>query len=142
MKKYRLVSAVILSKKFSQEKKYLIVKKPRKNHAWQFPQGGVDNGESAIQAAERELREECGKDLRINFLFNDSVGEYKYNFPSDFKRHDKNTVGAIVKFFPAEFVSGKVEIDNNEIIDHKWVKKDEFKNYFDLEYLEIIQKIF
>nr|WP_245542199.1 NUDIX domain-containing protein [Rubellimicrobium thermophilum] len=29
-------------------------------HAWQLPQGGIDEGESAEQAALRELEEETG----------------------------------------------------------------------------------
>lgn len=28
---------------------YLLVKKPRQEHAWQMPQGGVENDESIIQ---------------------------------------------------------------------------------------------
>lgn len=33
---------------------------PQENPAWQMPQGGIDKGESAEQAAFRELREETG----------------------------------------------------------------------------------
>ena len=28
---------------------YLLVKKPRKDHAWQMPQGGVEDGESLLE---------------------------------------------------------------------------------------------
>lgn len=31
-----------------------------KQHAWQFPQGGIEAGESIIEAAKRELFEEMG----------------------------------------------------------------------------------
>lgn len=31
-----------------------------RDHAWQFPQGGIDFGESPVQAMYRELREETG----------------------------------------------------------------------------------
>ena len=30
---------------------YLLVKKPRELHAWQMPQGGLDQGESLIQVS-------------------------------------------------------------------------------------------
>ena len=50
MKNYRSVSAIVLERSFESEKKYLLVRKPRKSHAWQFPQGGVDEGETLLEA--------------------------------------------------------------------------------------------
>jgi 3-phosphoshikimate 1-carboxyvinyltransferase len=138
----RPVSALILSKKSNNnDLKYLIVKKPRKNNAWQFPQGGRDAGETDKQAAIRELQEECGSTLNAKIKGEKPVGEYQYLFPEDFKRHDKNIKGAHVKFFKAEFINGEVELDHQEIIDYKWVTSAEFKNYFEDQYLTIINKI-
>jgi large subunit ribosomal protein L46 len=135
---YRPVAAMILSDNFSDGEKFLIVKKPRKNHAWQFPQGGVDEGESFLAAAERELLEECGKFLRMVFLYSWPVGEYQYDFPVDFQRHNGKYKGAIVQFFRGILEGGAVEIDNKEIVDYKWVRKDEFAEYFDPEYLRVV----
>ena len=117
------------------QKEYLIVRKPRKEHAWQFPQGGVDEGESLSQAAEREIKEECGSSLQIEFGKEVPVGVYKYFFPSCFKRHDAKTKGAKVSFFEANYLSGKVEIDGEEIVEYKWVKKEELKDYFEQGYI-------
>lgn len=76
---------------------YLLVKKPRKHHAWQFPQGGQDEGESAAEAALRELREECGPDLKCRLVDTTSpIGTYQYQFPPRFNRWD-NAVGAKVR---------------------------------------------
>ncbi len=140
----RPVSALVLHRIGSNcgKDKYLIVKKPRKNHAWQFPQGGQDEGETAKQAAIRELQEECGETLNAKIKGERPVGEYKYFFPSDFDRHDDRIVGAKVSFFLAEFISGSVEVDGNEIIDHKWVTLEEFSEYFEGEYLEVVQDFF
>lgn len=48
--------------------------------AWQFPQGGIDKGESPIEAAKRELYEEVGIENA------ELIGEYpdwiEYDFPS------------------------------------------------------------
>lgn len=133
MDNLRSVAATIVAK----GDMYLIVKKPRKNHAWQFPQGGVEEGETFLGAAERELKEECGADLNVKYV-PESVGEYSYLFPEDFKRHDENIVGVKASFFQAEFISGNIELEVEELEDYKWVRKDELKDYFEGEYLKRI----
>jgi 8-oxo-dGTP pyrophosphatase MutT (NUDIX family) len=74
---------------------YLLVKKPRKHHAYQFPQGGQDPGETASEAALRELREECGSDLKVKLIDKSPIGIYQYKFPPKFNRWD-NSIGAKV----------------------------------------------
>ena len=56
MKHYRKNAGIVL---FNKEKKVLLCER-RGNYenAWQFPQGGIDAGESIAQAAARELAEE------------------------------------------------------------------------------------
>lgn len=49
--------------------------------AWQMPQGGIDRGESPIQAARRELREEIGTD-RGDFV-GETRGWYSYDLPAE-----------------------------------------------------------
>ncbi len=140
VEKYRPVASLILSDSFPDGEKFLIVKKPRKNHAWQFPQGGVNEGENFLQAAERELLEECGKDLKIVFLYSWPVGEYQYDFPADFQRHAGEYKGAVVQFFRGILEGGSIEIDNKEIVDYKWVRQDELADYFAPEYLNVVEK--
>ncbi len=136
MDNLRSVAATILVNK---EGKYLIVKKPRKNHAWQFPQGGREEGETLLEAAERELKEECGANLNVEFL-PESVGEYSYDFPEDFKRHDENITGVKVTFFRAEFLSGDIELEVEELEDYAWVTKKALSDYFEGEYLKTIRE--
>ncbi len=118
---------------------FLIVKKPRGSHAWQFPQGGTENGENAVSAAERELVEECGKSLKVKFL-SEPVGEYKYFFPADFHRHAEEFRGARVRFFKAKFLSGEVTLNTEELEDFRWVKKEELSKYFEKDYWEAVRK--
>lgn len=47
--------------------------------AWQFPQGGVDEGETYVQAAVRELFEETGI-LNAKFI-KSTQKAYRYRFP-------------------------------------------------------------
>ncbi|KAL9548089.1 hypothetical protein MBANPS3_005849 [Mucor bainieri] len=72
---------------------YLLVKKPRKHHAYQFPQGGQDPGETTSEAALRELREECGSSLKVKLIDETPIGAYQYKFPPEFNRWDQS-VGA------------------------------------------------
>lgn len=75
---------------------YLLVQKPRKHHAWQFPQGGQDKGETASDAALRELKEECGSDLKVKLIDDTPIGQYMYKFPENFNRWD-DSIGAQVR---------------------------------------------
>lgn len=83
------------------EKVYLLVKKPRNEHAWQFPQGGLKkkSNETVPQGALRELHEECGSDLKVELIDNDTFCTYQYAFPPEFiktKSKKKQYLGAKV----------------------------------------------
>ena len=81
---------------------YLLVRKPRQEHAWQMPQGSVEEGESLLQvcagggdcaassdcvvfinmqAAGREFTEECGADMKINFYSPAPSAVLSYHHP-------------------------------------------------------------
>lgn len=80
-KKYRLnVAAIILSSAYPFECKVLVAKRNDMDNVWQFPQGGIDKGESPRSALLRELQEEIGtNEVEI-------IAEYpkwlQYDFPS------------------------------------------------------------
>lgn len=75
---------------------------------WSFPGGGIKKGESPELAAKREVREEVGLD--IGFL--KEIG----SFP--FTKHYRND---IVHVFITEAKDKTINIDNNEILDAKWI---------------------
>ncbi len=76
------VAAVILSERYPEICEFFIAQRNDVKNArsiWQFPQGGIDDGETPIIALYRELKEEIGTD-EVEVLC-----EYpewlKYNFP-------------------------------------------------------------
>ncbi|KAF9911363.1 54S ribosomal protein L17 mitochondrial [Linnemannia zychae] len=120
---------------------YLIVKKPRDQHAWQFPQGGVRVCENLQEATGRELSEECGSNMDLWFVGRVPIGHYQYNFPKDFvAKSDAPTVkGAKVFFMKAHIFAGQAQVDNKEVVDFAWVTKQEMKDYVAPEYYEAVK---
>lgn len=50
-------------------------------HEWQMPQGGIDKGEEPLQAAYRELQEECS--VTSVSLLAETTGWLTYDLPTD-----------------------------------------------------------
>ncbi len=110
------------------EKNQVFVGKRKDNPTdnWQMPQGGVDKGESYINAMKRELLEETSiKNIKIIKEI-DSI--YEYELPD-------NLVGIIwkgkfrgqkQKWFITKFLGNDSEINLNtkhpEFIDWKWIE--------------------
>ncbi|HYM46341.1 MAG TPA: NUDIX domain-containing protein [Solirubrobacteraceae bacterium] len=77
-----------------------------------LPKGHVDPGESALQAATREVREEGG--VVAEPL--GELGEVRY-----FYRRDGRTVPKSVAFFLFRYVSGETSDHDHEIEDARWI---------------------
>ncbi|MBT3349416.1 NUDIX domain-containing protein [bacterium] len=140
MEKYRLVAATIVVRDFEDSKKFLLVRKPRVRYAWQFPQGGRENGETFLVTAARELREECGEKLQVKFLTLSEIGEYQYDFPKNFSKFDDDLAGAQVHFFRAVWIGGEVDVDGKEIVAHRWVTKTELHELVEESYWDVVRE--
>jgi 8-oxo-dGTP pyrophosphatase MutT (NUDIX family) len=77
-----------------------------------LPKGHVDPGETPLQAATREVREETG--LVAESL--GELGEVRY-----FYRRDGRTVGKSVLFFLFRYVSGRTSDHDHEIEEVRWI---------------------
>lgn len=121
--------------------KFLLVHKPRKYHAWQFPQGGVEPGETLEEAAKRELKEELGTDLFRGFLKSTHV--LFYHFPPDEIRSDGCT-GHKQSYLIAEFIGEdkNFQINKEELDDFRWVYQNELPQYLESpEYLKKVNQV-
>lgn len=84
-------------------------------NAWQFPQGGVNDGETYVQAAVRELYEETGI-LNAKFL-KATKKIYKYKFPRSvqelilYRYRDLNYIGQQQVFCLFQFTGVDSEIN-------------------------------
>lgn len=77
-KSYR---ACVVAVFINSENKLLVAQRKNYPGGWQFPQGGVDQGETFEQALKREMYEELGiKDFEI---LKDSQTLYRYDFPKE-----------------------------------------------------------
>jgi len=92
--------------------------------AWQMPQGGIDKGESPLEAAWRELKEETGTDKAE--VIGESSDWYNYDLPVDLapKLWRGRFRGQTQKWFVFRFLGGDEDIDiateTPEFSDWKW----------------------
>ena len=97
-------------------------------NAWQFPQGGIRNGESAEEALYRELHEEVGLRPAAVEVLGSTRGWLRYRLPRRYirKGQDPVCIGQKQKWFMLRLLEddGAVQLDLNDKpeFDHwQWV---------------------
>ncbi|MGN0929209.1 MAG: RNA pyrophosphohydrolase [Alphaproteobacteria bacterium] len=93
--------------------------------SWQFPQGGVDKGETEEVSALRELSEETGI-TSAKIIYKDD-NWYKYDFPEEIrkqKEYYKDVNGQIQKWFLVKFTGNneEIKIPSEEFEDYIWTE--------------------
>ncbi|MCL1123119.1 RNA pyrophosphohydrolase [Shewanella surugensis] len=97
-------------------------------HSWQFPQGGVDEGESTEEAMYRELYEEVGLKPEHVKLLTSTRSWLRYRLPKRLIRQDSKPVciGQKQKWFLLQLKCNESAINLNasghpEFDDWRWV---------------------
>ena len=74
-------------------------------YQWQFPQGGIDKGETPAEAAMRELEEEIGVREDLVDILEETDGWIFYDFPADVRRRlrTERFIGQRQKWFALRF---------------------------------------
>jgi 8-oxo-dGTP pyrophosphatase MutT (NUDIX family) len=87
---------------------------------WQLPKGLIDKGESPVEAALREVREEAGIEARLESLI--EKVEYWYQA----KRGDERIrYHKFVHFFHMWYVAGDVADHDAEVNEARWFPVDQ-----------------
>jgi 8-oxo-dGTP pyrophosphatase MutT (NUDIX family) len=77
-----------------------------------LPKGHPEDGESAADAALREVREEAGVEARLV----EKLGDVRYWYPRDGRR-----IAKVVSFFLLEYLGGEVADHDGEVEDARWL---------------------
>lgn len=96
--------------------KYLILHRIHHWKGWEFPKGGIEQGENLTKAVKRELKEETGLTGKIKKY--NIYGKYRYSRELEDRKGIK---GQSWKLFSAEVSSNKIKIDRREHDKYKWV---------------------
>jgi len=125
------VAAIILSPDFPNDRLYFLAKRKGIRRAWQFPQGGINEGESPKEALLRELKEEIGTDeVEI-------IAEYPewicYDFPNNKSNKKYPYKGQNQKYF-------LVKLKKDAIINLNIEDEPEFEDYTFVTEAELFKK--
>jgi putative (di)nucleoside polyphosphate hydrolase len=122
--RYRPAVAAILQDRSG---RILICERTDNPGAWQFPQGGIEAGETPVAALEREVFEEISLP-RIAYSIRSVRGPYRYRFPAGITK--KGFHGQAHHYFLLRLRGSKSELNvagpNAEFRAARWIRPEEF----------------
>jgi len=124
------VAMIIVSQHYPQKKEIFIAQRNDLLDIWQFPQGGIDQGEEVKEALFREMEEEIGTASA------EIIGEYpewiSYDFPSKIAERMKPYIGQTQRYFLMRLKDDaiiKLDTEHPEFCEHKFVSVEDVLNH-------------
>ncbi len=122
------VAAIVLSADYPEKKRIMLAERCDMDGVWQFPQGGIDRGESPKEALLRELEEEIGTNaVKVIAEYPDWLA---YDFPKDVAKTMRPYAGQTQRYFLVSLKKGatiNLDTKHPEFSSFKFVKvKDVF----------------
>lgn len=116
------VAMIIVSHRYPEKKEIFIAQRNDLLDIWQFPQGGIDEGEEVEEALFREMEEEIGtKQASIIAQFPEWVS---YDFPDKIAKKMKPFKGQTQKYYLMKLEEGatiNIDTKHPEFLDYKFV---------------------
>ncbi|WML48291.1 NUDIX domain-containing protein [Neobacillus sp. PS3-34] len=109
---------LVVSVSIIRDEKVLMIKenKPTALNKWNFPSGRIERREDILHAARREVKEETGYDVKLT----KTTGIYNFISSSNHQ--------VILFHFIGEVIGGSLKIEEEQIIDSKWIKVTDLMN--------------
>jgi putative (di)nucleoside polyphosphate hydrolase len=124
------VAMIILSSDYPSKKEIFIAQRNDLMDIWQFPQGGIDNGEEVKEALFREMEEEIGtRDAEIIAEYNEWIS---YDFPDKIAKKMKPYIGQTQRYFLVKLSKDaklNLATKHPEFVNYKYVTVDDVLNH-------------
>ena len=112
----------------------LLQKRAGQEDAWGFPGGAIELGESAEEAAIREVQEETGLVVKVDQL----LGIYtKYN--DEYPNGDR--AQPIVISFLCSVIGGELNSDNSETKELRFFHRDNVPRLFNKQHNDVLEDL-
>ena len=116
-KNYRRTVFMVVYRIVNKDKMYLVLKRKLHWRGYEFPKGGVEDGETELDAVRREVSEETG--LPIKKINNhNKQGKYDY---SRMLPDRKEVSGQAYSLYSVEVGEGDVIFDSHEHSGYQWL---------------------
>lgn len=113
----------------------LLQKRSGTEEVWGLPGGILEIGDSAEEATIREVKEETGLDVKVDYM----VGFYSKYFCS-YANGDNAQV--VCSCFKCTIVGGDIVIDNKETFDLRFFSKENIPELFIQQHTDMVNDFF
>jgi bis(5'-nucleosidyl)-tetraphosphatase len=118
--RHRSAGVIVFRREGTECKVLLVLSRLTKRPLWEFPKGGVDEGETVLQAALRELFEETGLTEADIRMVPDFQRTEDYRFTSG-RTDNRSMIHKQVTYFLAQTDKAEVVLSAEESSEYAWL---------------------